>query len=163
MYLIDVKTGEKVEAIIEPVSAKDLKVIKSDAAFIFDWNKYKGKEIYKLSVLNEEKIEGLMCIFDHVAEETNAIEIELLEVREENIGNKKKLDRIAGCLIAFACRESIKRGHDGYFFLIPKTELIEHYQSKYHLSYMGPMGMNLAGVMIGEEKISRKLIKKYLE
>lgn len=163
MYIQDVKSGEKIEVAIELGSVQDLKIIKNDPEFKFDWSKYQGKEVYKLHILNEEKIQGLMCLIDHVDEETNAIEIELLEVRDENIGKKKKLDRISGCLIAFACRESIKRGHDGYFFLIPKSELIEHYHAKYHLAYIRPIGKNLTGIMVGEEKLSRKLIKEYLE
>jgi len=52
------------------------------------------------------------------------------------MGPGKKLDRIAGCLIAFACKESFKRGHDGCIFLIPKTYLINHYQEKYGFHYM---------------------------
>jgi hypothetical protein len=161
MYLIDVGSGEKIEAAIDPVSENDFKIIKKE--FQFDWTRHKGKEIYKLHILNAKKIQGLMCIVDHAAKEIDAIEIELLEVSEDNKGEDKKLDRIAGCLIAFACRESIKRGHDGYFFLIPKSDLIKHYQAKYHLAYIGPIGPNLTGTIIGEEKIARKLIREYLE
>jgi hypothetical protein len=104
-----------------------------------------------------------MCIIDHIDELTNAIEIELLEVGDENVGKKKKLDRIAGTLIAFACRESLKRGHEGYIFLTPKTKLIDHYKAKYYLAFTGPIGNNSIGVMVGEEKVARKLIKEYLE
>ena len=163
MYIQDVKTGEKIEVTIERVSAKDFATIKKDSNFNFNWNKYKNGEVYKLRVVNKDKISGLMCIIDHTEAETNAIEIELLEVGEENVGNKKQYDRIAGTLIAFACRESIKRGHDGYFFLTPKTKLINHYQNKYHLFFTGPLGRNPIGLMVGEEGVSRKLIKEYLE
>ncbi len=34
------------------------------------------------------------------------IEIRLIEVSKENIGHEKEYDRIAGCLIAFACHNS---------------------------------------------------------
>lgn len=163
MYIEDVKTGQKIEVNVEHVSTKDFKAIRKDPNFGFDWNKYKSEEVYKLWVRNEKKIWGLICIIDHTDGLTNAIEIELLEVGDENVGRKKKLDRIAGILIAFACRESIKRGHEGYFFLTPKTNLIAHYQAKYNLKFTGPFGANPVGVMVGEEKISRKLIKEYLE
>ena len=163
MYIKDVKTGQKIGVSVEYVSAKDLKAIKKDLNFRFDWGKYKKEEVYKLWERKKEKIYGLMCIIDHSDEETNAIEIELLEVGEENVGKKKKLDRIAGTLIAFAFRESIKRGHDGYLFLTPKTNLIHHYQTRYNLAFTGPLGANLIGVMVGEENIARKLIKEYLE
>ena len=39
-----------------------------------------------------------MCLIDHEDEAPNAIEIELLEVSEENIGSEKKLDNIGGCI-----------------------------------------------------------------
>jgi len=163
MYIQDTKTGKKFKIVIESVLLSDFEVIKKDSNFAFEWKKYKKKEVYKLRIVQEEKIQGLMCIVDHDDELTNAIEIELLEVADENVGKKRKLGRIAGVLIAFACRESIKRGHEGYIFLTPKTKLIEHYQSKYHLSFTGPLGNNPVGVMVGEETIARKLIKQYLE
>ena len=163
MYIQDTNTGDKIEVVIEPVSSKDLKEIKKDANFTFNWTKYKGKEVYKLRILKEDKMQGLMYIVDHVDEAINAIEIVLLEVGEENVGKKKKFDRIGGTLIAFACRESIKRGHDGYIFLTPKTNLITHYNAKYYLNFIGPIGINPVGIMVAEEEIARKLIKEYLE
>lgn len=163
MYIEDVKTGQKLEAVIEPISAEDLKIIKSDPDFTFNWGKYKGMEVRKLRSLTDKKILGLMCIIDHTDPGTNAIQIECLEVRDENVGKKKKLDRIAGCLIAYACRESIKRGHDGHIYLYPKSNLIEHYQDKYGFFYTGPVVISRTGIMIGEERLARKLIKEYLE
>lgn len=163
MYIKDTSTGERIEVVIEPISSKDLKVINKDSNFSFEWSKYKDKEVYKLLILQEDKIQGLMCIIDHVDELTNAIEIELLEVGDENVGKKKKLDRIAGTLIAFACRESFKRGHEGYIFLTPKTKLIDHYEAKYYLTFTGPVGNNHVGLMVGDEKVARKLMKEYLD
>ncbi len=163
MFVTDVRLGIKIEASIGYLSAKEFTGIKKDEGFEFDWSGYKKKEIYKLCVAGEKKIQGLMCITDHTSEEINAIEIKLLEIRKENRDKHKLLDRIAGCLIAFACKESIKRGHNGYIFLFPKSELIRHYQAIYYLTYIGPIGKNLTGIMVGEESIARKLIKKYLE
>jgi hypothetical protein len=105
-----------------------------------------------------------MCIIEHTDEETNAIEVELLEVSVENMGPGKKLDHVAGCLIAFACRESFKRGHDGCIFLIPKTQLIEHYQAKYGFHYMPwKTEARPEGFMILYDDGSRRLIRKYLD
>ena len=138
MFVINVKTGEKTEATIAPLTNPDFKVIqKNKSAFNkFNWTNYRGEEVYKITLKNDDNILGLMCLIDHKDEATNAIEIELLEVGEENIGSEKKLDNIGGCLIAFACRESYKRGHDGVVFLTPKTQLIEHYCSKYGFYHM---------------------------
>jgi hypothetical protein len=46
--------------------------------------------------------------------EAFAVEIRLLESAKSNVGKGKKVDSIAGCLIAWACRLSIKRGYDGW-------------------------------------------------
>jgi hypothetical protein len=48
-----------------------------------------------------------MCLVDHPGDGINAVEIELLEVAADHRRGKKKLANIAGCLIAFACCESI--------------------------------------------------------
>jgi hypothetical protein len=166
MVLEDTSTGEKSGTLIEPVTANDFKIIKKDKARfgLFNWNAYRKHEVYKLRLATEENILGLMCLIDHPPERgINALQIELLEVSAENSRGKKKLAHIAGCLIAFACRESFKRGYDGWVFLVPKTYLLQHYQAKYGFTHVpiktwGPEGfmeLNTAG--------SLKLIKKYLD
>lgn len=166
MFIKDVATGEELEAVIEPMTSKDFKAVKKskDRFNKFDWNEYQGEEVCKIRLKNDDVILGLMCLMDHEDEATNAIEIELLEVSEENIGSEKKLDNIGGCLIAFACRESFKRGHDGFVFLTPKTQLLKHYPSKYGFHYMPLRTIQRPeGLMILYEEDSRKLIKEYLD
>lgn len=166
MFIIDTTTGAKLEAIIEPMTRADFKVIKKskDRFNKFNWSEYQAAEVYKLRLKDNEVILGLMCLIDHDDEETNAIEIELLEISDENIGSQKKLDNIGGCLIAYACRESFKRGHDGCVFLTPKTELVGHYSSKYGFYHMPLKTIKRPeGLMILYEEGSRGLIKKYLD
>lgn len=166
MLVKDVKTGEEFEAIIEPVTSKDFKTIAKDSKRFdkFDWDEFKTKEVYKLRVIHNDTILGLMSITDHTDPGINAIEIGLLEVSAENIGENKGIDHIGGCLIAFACRESIKRGHDGYVFLVPKTGLIEHYAKKYGFQHF-PLrtAKRPEGIMTVYDGRSRALIKKYIE
>ena len=166
MELEDMSSGEKFVAIIEPMTSKDFKVVKKnkDRFDKFDWSKYKGQEVYKLRLATDDIILGLMCLVEHTDEATNAIEIELLEVSKENMGAKKKLDHIGGCLIAFACRESFKRGHDGFVFLTPKTVLVSHYPSKYGFYHIPLITIDRPeGLMILYDGGSRTLIKKYLD
>ena len=166
MLLKDTITGEELEAVIEPVTSGDFKTIKKtkDRFNKFNWSKCQGQEVHKLRLKNDETILGLMCLIEHTDEATNAIEIELLEVSVENMGAKKKLDNIGGCLIAFACRESFKRGHDGCIFLTPKTSLLGHYQAKYGFHHIPLKTIKRPeGLMVLYEDGSRKLIKKYLE
>lgn len=166
MELEETMTGSRLEAIIEPMIAKDFATIKKSPNRFdkFDWSTCKKKEVYKIRLVTDKEILGLMCVIEHSDEETNAIEVDLLEVSIENMGPAKKLDRIAGCLIAFACRESFKRGHDGCIFLIPKTYLINHYQEKYGFHYMPwKTEKRPEGFMILYEDGSRRLIRKYLD
>ncbi|MGV8136822.1 MAG: hypothetical protein AB2L20_16555 [Mangrovibacterium sp.] len=166
MFLKDTATGKELEAVIEPLTNKDFKIVKrsKDRFDKFDWSEYQGQEVYKLRLENDETILGLMCLTDHTDEATDAIEIELLEVSAENIGSKKKLENIGGCLIAFACRESFKRGHDGFLFLTPKTTLITHYSAKYGFHHFPLKTVQRPeGLMVLYEDGSRKLIKEYLK
>jgi hypothetical protein len=166
MVLEDTSSGEKFEAIIEFMTSNDFKAIKKDKVRFnsFNWNVYKNKEVYKLRLATDETILGLMCLVDHPGEGINAIEIELLEVGADNRRGKKRLAHIAGCLIAFACRESFKRGYEGWVFLVPKTYLLEHYPAKYGFTHMPIKTLaRPEGFMELSTSSSLKLIKKYLD
>jgi len=71
------------------------------------------------------------------------------------IGKFKKYERVAGILIAFACKESFVSGFYGFVSLVPKTKLIKHYIEKYGFKQFG---RHLAV----EFESSEKLINKYL-
>lgn len=166
MLLKELTTGNELEAVIEPVADKDYSVIKKskDRFNKFNWNRYKGREVYKIRLINEDAILGLMCLAEHEDKATNAMEIELLEVSSENMGRIKKLDNIVGCLIAYACRESFKRGHDGFVFLTPKTSLLKPYQTKYGFEHFAlSTASRPEGFMFLHDDSARKLIKEYLE
>jgi hypothetical protein len=70
-------------------------------------------------------------------------------------GKSKKIDNIAGCLIAFAVRISFKKGYDGMVTLEPKNKLILHYRDKYGFEDVGYM-------MLVRGKNASELTKKYL-
>lgn len=122
--------------------------------FGFDWKKEISYDIYKISLKEGALILGLMSLGIVLSE--LRIEIRLLESAKENIGKVKQYDRVAGCLIAYACRLSFKQGFGGFVSLVPKTELIRYYKQAYGFF---PMGRHLA--LSGED--SRALIEKYLE
>lgn len=166
MYIQNAITSEKSEVVIVPMTNLDFKALQKNRNLFnkFSWDDYRGNEVYKLTLKNDDQILGLMCLLDHKDDTVNAIEIKLLEVSEENIGSKRKFENIGGCLIAFACRESFKRGHDGVVFLIPKTQLIDHYSSKCGFLHVGLKTIHRPeGFMTVYGDDSRKLINKYLE
>jgi len=61
-------------------------------------------------------------------------EIKLLAVSKENVGSSKIYNGIAGCLMAFACKDCLREyGELACVSLIPKTKLKKHYIRKYDM------------------------------
>jgi len=152
VIIVDRESGKSLEIEIVPVQQKDYKSI-TKTRFWFNWKDEKNYEVYKLGIKGMDEILGLMSLESHINE--SRIEIRLLAVSKENRGRRKQYNDIAGDLIAFACIESIKKfGEWACVSLIPKTELIEHYMTKYA---MLPAGKSL--FLDSKELI--QLINKY--
>lgn len=106
-----------------------------------------------MQIEGEEDILGVMALVDYPTEKR--IEIKLIANSIENRGKFKQYDRIAGCLIGFACRLSRKKYMDeACVSLIPKTELINHYKQKYYMTWGG-------WHLYMENDVLNKLIKEY--
>ena len=121
--------------------------------FSFNWKLEKSRAVYKLTTRGRTDILGLMSLsfFD----DEQRIEIRLLAVAEQHKGSDKKIDRIAGNLIAFAARMSFKKyGAMAAISLVPKTELGQYYMDKYGFQQAG-----LSLFMEGKELM--KLLKEY--
>ncbi|MBA3828744.1 MAG: hypothetical protein H0X33_07390 [Taibaiella sp.] len=161
MKIINLHTNEEVEAIIEPIQIQDYKAIKSSKEFEFNWKAYKDKEVYKLRLEETSAILGLICIVPYPDKGYQFLHIEAVEVGKPNKGKKKKLDKIAGCLIAFAGRQSFITGCTGVIMLVAKTEVANLYHSKYGFQFIGSMG-TLGERMVSDYYNTNELIKKYL-
>lgn len=136
MYIFEVSSGISKKAVISLVEPADFTCL-TRTRYFFTWKSLKQKAtIYKLQIEDEEDILGVMALVDYPTEKR--IEIKLLANSIENQGKNKKYDRIAGCLITYACRLSIKKYmEDACVSLIPKTELLHHYKQKYYMIYGG--------------------------
>ena len=85
--------------------------------------------------------------------------MDLVEIAPHNIGRKnKRYDYVAGCLIAFACRETFKleNNYKGFLTFESKTKLIEWYIENYYAKIA--MGQK----MYIEPNDGQKLIEEYL-
>jgi hypothetical protein len=152
--LINRKDKNSLVAIIEQIIEEDYPVISSSGNYIFDWKLERYNDVYKIYLTsNKKEIIGLMSLCDY-PEETR-IHLNLLEIGKGNTGRFKKIDNIAGCLIAFAARISFKKGYDGMVTLEPKNKLISHYRDKYGFEDVGYM-------MIIKGRPANELTKKYL-
>lgn len=129
MKILHISTAEMIEAIVENVESEDLKKLKK-ARFGFNWRLEKPAQIFKLRLVNDNEILGLISL-DHFESEKR-MEIRLLEVSKPNVGDERRYGRIAGNLIAFACKECVKyHGIWACVSLIPKTRLRHHFITRY--------------------------------
>lgn len=154
MPLKDKLTGEAFNALIEEIIEPDYAKIASSKEFSFDWSLEKKNEVYKIHLINKVKeILGIMSLIDYPEE--YRIHLNLIEVSSSNIGKNKKIENIAGCLIAYACQLAFKRGYAGFVSLQPKTRLIKLYKNNYGFRQYGKL-------LAVEQNASLALINKYL-
>lgn len=154
MNIIHKESGDKYEAIINEMLPDDYAEVRKDKGFIFNWETEQTNKVYKICLKEDEsRILGLLSLIDYPEE--FRIHINLVEVSRINVGKIKKLENIAGCLIAFACLIAFKRGYGGFVSLLPKTELIDLYQDKYGFRQYGRL-------LAVEFESSKNLIDKYI-
>jgi hypothetical protein len=134
---------------------QDSKSITKKNGWLFNWklelNDHK-KEVFKLTIVhNLNIIQGLLSI----SRENDHIFMNLLENAPFNIGNNKLYEGVSGNLVAYACKLSFQRGHEGNVSFLAKTKLIEHYEQTLGASHFG------GRVMIIETKAALKLVQQY--
>lgn len=158
IYVYD--NEEKIFIKAEIVLAKSLKLPLKKDGWNFDWNKVnkeKKSEVYILRLLEKPfSIEGMLLLKN----EDGMLIIDLVEIAPHNIGtSNKRFDNVAGCLIAFACRESfnLESDYKGFLTFTSKSNLIELYQEKY-----GAI-LTLGRKMYIDDRSALKLIQKYLD
>lgn len=153
----NVVTGDSFATEISVLTQRDLKTVSKKNGWLFNWRsefKEPAKDIYKLTIVNNPAIiQGLIRLevkADHVY-------MHLVESAPFNKGKAKMYSGVPGNLVAFACKLSFQRGHEGNVSFISKTELIEHYEKTLGALYFG------GRVMIIETKSALKLINRYFQ
>lgn len=148
-------TGDSFQTEISILTKEDLKNITKKNGWLFDWKTEKKnvqKEIYKLTIVgNSHIIQGIISLEvkeDHVY-------MHLVESAPFNRGASKVYLGVLGNLVAFACKLSFQRGHEGNVSFLAKTKLIEHYEQTLGASHFG------GRVMIIETKAALKLVQQY--
>ncbi|RDC55908.1 hypothetical protein DU508_13645 [Pedobacter chinensis] len=154
MYVLNIETGKKHLAKVVQIGSEEIKRVNRTKQFDFNWNKESAFKVYKLIIDDIEEPIGLMSLNERP--DDYALEIRLLASSKANVGKDQQYGRIAGCLIAFACREAFKGGYDGFVCLKPKTKLEPHYIKKYGFE-------STKLFLVTEGRNSLKLIKEYYE
>lgn len=153
----NVITGDSFATEISILTNSDLKIIGKKNDWLFDWkNEFKepARDVYKLTIANNSTIiQGLISLEvkeDHVY-------MHLVESSPFNKGTTKVYSGVPGNLVAFACKLSFQRGHEGNVSFLSKTQLIDHYEKTLGAVHFG------GRIMIIETQAALKLIKKYFQ
>lgn len=151
----NVVTGDSFQTEISLVSTADLKSITKKNSWLFDWkfeHKQPEREVYKLTIVgNPTIIQGLLSL----EVKTDHVYMHLVENAPFNKGKTKMYSGVAGNLVAFACKLSFQRGHEGNVSFLSKSQLIEHYQKTLGAIHFG------GRIMIIETRAALKLIDRY--
>lgn len=137
------------------ISSTDLKTVTKNSGWQFDWKfelKQPERDVYKLTIVNNQSVvQGLISLevkADHVY-------MHLVESAPFNKGKTKIYSGVPGNLVAFACKLSFQRGHEGNVSFISKTQLIQHYIETLGAIHFG------GRLMILNSNAALKLINKY--
>ncbi|MFH0866270.1 MAG: hypothetical protein V1904_08745 [Bacteroidota bacterium] len=125
--LENIISGDSFPTDITLLSTADLKTVTKINGWQFDWKfEYRRPErdVYKLTIVNNQTIiQGLISL----EVKTDHVYMHLVESAPFNKGKTKLYSGVPGNLVAFACRISFQRGHDGNVSFVSKTQLIDHY------------------------------------
>jgi hypothetical protein len=153
----NVVTGDSFATDTSLLSKTDLKTVSKTQGWLFNWKdefKEPARDVYKLTIVNNSKIiQGLISLevkADHVY-------MHLVESAPFNKGKTKVYSGVPGNLVAYACKLSFQRGHEGNVSFISKTQLIEHYEKTLGAFHFG------GRIMIIETVAALKLINKYFQ
>src|SRR3972149_1661768 len=151
----NVISGDSFPTDITRITKADLKTITKKNDWQFDWKlelKYPERDVFKLTIVNNQSIiQGLISLevkSDHVF-------MHLVESAPFNKGKTKIYSGVPGNLVAFACKLSFQRGHEGNIAFISKTQLIDHYVETLGAVHFG------GRLMIIDTNAALKLINKY--
>ena len=124
----EISTGKAFETSITLVSSQEIKKIYKKDGWLFNWKsefKIPNHEIYKLTLLNDPKIQGLISL--ELIYSQSYIEMHLIENAPHNLSKKKQFLGVAANMVAFACKMSFDLNFNGFVSFTAKTRLVDHY------------------------------------
>lgn len=133
-------------------------VPKKKDGWAFNWLKAYRERPDTIFILIEKQSKQIHGVIQLIEDEGMLV-MELIELAPFNIGSTKQYDNVAGCLIAFGCRQSLKlkNAYKGYLTFVSKTSLIELYATKYYAT------QTIGARMYIDPISGEKLINKYLK
>lgn len=151
----NIVTGDSFSTEVSILTMKDISIASKKNGWLFNWKEEFMKpfrDVFKLTITqNIGVIQGLISLeikSDHVY-------MHLVESAPFNKGKAKVYSGVPGNLVAFTCKLSFQRGHEGNVSFISKTQLIEHYEKSLGAFHFG------GRLMIIETNAALQLINKY--
>lgn len=102
---------------------------------------------------NPTIIQGLVSIED----KKDHIFMHLIESAKFNKGKSKVYLGVPGNLVAYACKVSVDKGHEGFLAFDAKTALIKHYEQSLHATHFRGLRMFI------ETSAALRLISQYFK
>ena len=151
----NVISGDSFQTDISRISHSDLKKITTKNDWQFDWKlelKHPERDVYKLTIVNNQLIiQGLISL----EVKSDNVFMHLVESAPFNKGKTKIYSGVPGNLVAFACKLSFQRGHEGNVSFISKTQLVDHYIESLGAVHFG------GRLMIIDTNAALKLMNRY--
>ena len=151
----NVITGDSFTTDIILISSTDLRTCTKKKGWDFNWKdefKQPERDVYKLTIVNNQTIiQGLISL----EIKTDHVYMHLVESAPFNKGKTKIYAGVPGNLVAFACKLSFQRGHEGNVSFFSKTQLVQHYIATLGALHFG------GRVMIIDTDAALKLLHKY--
>ncbi len=125
--LENTKTGELVPTLYHKASQKELSGLRG---WNFNWlsEDLSKAEIYKLCLVDDDTIQGLVAVTDF--ERDSAVYVNIAESAPHNLGESKQFSGVGGHLFAIAARISVEKNYGGFVFMDAKNaELVNHYRN----------------------------------
>lgn len=155
--ILNTISGDSFQTDVLLLTKSDLNEITKKKGWNFNWKTEFDdikKEVYKLTIENNPNIiQGLLSL----TIESDHVYMGLLESSPFNIGKNKLYEGVAGNLVAYACKLSFQKGHEGFVAFTAKTQLIEHYEKT-----LGAFHFKNQKMII-ETNASRFLVEKYFK
>jgi len=158
VYILDVINDKLARAEIVIPEQNEIPLKKD--GWNFNWRELSKEINSSMFILKtiglNPSVEGAL----HLKVENEMLIMNVLEIAPHNIGRKnKKYDYVAGCLIAFACKESFKLNgnYKGFLTFMSKTSLMQWYSRKYGAN------VGLGQRMYIDSESGLRLIEEYLE
>lgn len=165
--IFQIEAGKLVNA--EILEGKKFSLPSLQEGWRFNFPKHsKDKGAFTYVLISEETpsiVEG--CLIYKMRKEREPY-MAYIEIAPHNKGEKKKYDRVAGCLIAFACRLSFILGKDDYkgwlaFDVLEADKKDEKKLMALYSSEYKALRMQGTTTMVITPEDGEKLIEKYLE